>query len=90
MECKSNRAHQEVHWQSETYEQPTFGVRKEKLSLSSTGRSLSYSKKGGMSQKRLRTSHGQTRDSAARVAVDSKLKELSLLDNRVADQYAKL
>ena len=28
MKCKRNRAHQEVHWQSETYEQPTIGVRR--------------------------------------------------------------
>ena len=55
MTCKSNRAHQEVHWQSETYEQPTTGVRRTNQLLCRADRSSSYSKKGGMSQKKLRT-----------------------------------
>ena len=51
MECKRNRAHQEVHWQSGTYEQPTIGVRKTNPFLWSAGRSLSYSKEGACLRK---------------------------------------
>ena len=55
MKCKRNRAHQEVHWQSETYEQPTIGVRRTNQLLWRADRRSSYSQKGGMSQKKLRT-----------------------------------
>ena len=55
MRCKRSRAHHEVHWQSETYEQPTIGVRRTNQLLCSADRSSSYSKKGSMSQKKLRT-----------------------------------